>query len=218
MTELLYRSFVPELEIRSAANGGDGRTVDGLAVPFGRPQRISRDLTEQFARGVFNHQLAAAHRVKFSREHLRLGGVLLGRALELRDDTAGLWGAFRVSKTEAGDETLALIEDGALDELSVGFRERPRGNRTLSDGTVERIKADLFEVSVVLAGAYGQSAKVAAVRAAGDDEPLDEDADGDEQGDEHGRDDGDDEGDEGAAARTRRAAQLFAQLPVLPLV
>jgi HK97 family phage prohead protease len=170
MTEALYRSFAPELEIRAASKGGDGRTVDGIAVPFGRPVRIHDGLTEQFARGVANHQLKAAHRIKFARDHLSLGGILLGRALELRDDAAGLWGSFRVSRTAAGDETLTLIEDGALDELSVGFFERRGGSRALEDGTIERTKADFFEVAAVPFGAYGQGAKIKGTRSAEEDE------------------------------------------------
>ncbi|MDN5929481.1 MAG: HK97 family phage prohead protease [Pseudonocardia sp.] len=158
----IIRTFTPDLEIRAAAQGGDGRTVVGIAVPYGRAQRIDPTLVEQFARGAFNHQLNAPHRVRFSREHLTFGGALIGRAVELRDDAAGLWGAWRVSATAAGDETLTLVEDGVLDELSVGFRERQ--NRRLSDGTIERVRADLVEVSVVLSGAYGRGALVEAVR------------------------------------------------------
>lgn len=199
MSELLYRSFVPDLEIRSTAKGGDGRTVDGICVPFGKAMRISSDLTEQFARGSFNHQIKAAHRVKFARGHLSLGGILIGRAGELRDDASGLWGSFRVSKTLTGDETLALIEDGALDELSVGFYERKGGNRTLPDGTLERTRVDLFEVAAVEFGAYGQGAKIKGVRTA---EQMA--AELDEQGGE-GRD------------RARRAAVLLASVPLLSL-
>lgn len=163
MTEILTRAFVPELEVRSSGKGGDGRTIEGLAVPYGQAQRIDFDLTEQFARGAFNHQLRAPNRVKLGREHPLMGGSVIGKAIELRDDAAGLWGAWRVSATPAGDETLTLVRDGVLDELSVAFRERQ--NRTLDDGTVERVKADLFEVSVVLMGAYGRGAVVTGVRA-----------------------------------------------------
>lgn len=159
----LIRTFAPDLEIRAAAQGGDGRTVVGIAVPYGRAQRIDSTLVEQFARGAFNHQLSAPNRVRFSREHMSFGGALIGRAIELRDDAAGLWGAWRVSATPAGEETLTLVADGVLDELSVGFRERQ--NRRLPDGTIERVRADLVEVSVVLSGAYGRGALVEAVRA-----------------------------------------------------
>lgn len=196
MTEII-RSFTPELEIRSAAKGGDGRTVEGIAVPYGRRQVITPDLTEQFARSAFNHQLNAPHRVRFSREHLAYGGALIGKAVELRDDAAGLWGAWRVSATEAGDETLTLVEDGVLDELSVGFQERQ--NRRESDGTITRVKANLVEVSVVLQGAYGRGATVSAVRELhGDPEVVAATCTC------------------GAASRAAQAAQILAGLPILP--
>lgn len=196
MTELI-RAFRPELEIRAAAKGGDGRTVEGIAVPYGKPQRIDSTLVEQFARSAFNHQLSAPNRVKFSREHLSYGGALIGKAIELRDDAAGLWGAWRVSATPVGDETLELLRDGVLDELSVGFRTRQ--DRRLADGTIERVKADLGEVAVVLQGAYGRAALVSAVRRAQDMNEVVAANCGC-----------------GAASRAARAAQILAGLPVLP--
>lgn len=167
MTDTLFRSFSPDLEIRSAAKGGDGRTVVGIAVPYGKPQRIDERLTEQFARGAFKHQIKAAHRVKFAREHMALGGSLIGRLDVMRDDASGLYIEARVAKTPLGDETLALLEDGALNDLSIGFRTRQ--DRRLPGNVIERVTADLREVSVVLEGAYGEGAMVAALRSADED-------------------------------------------------
>lgn len=160
-TGVHFRSFTPELEIRS---GGDGRTIYGIAVPYGRPQQIDSRLTEQWRSGAFDHQLTAARRIPFAREHLKRGGTLIGATQLLRNDAAGLYGEWRVSKTVAGDETLELIKDGALSELSVGFYERQNGQ--LPGGIVERVKADLFEVAAVLQGAFGQLATAAGVRSA----------------------------------------------------
>lgn len=157
---MLYRSFTPDLEVRS---GGDGRTIHGIAVPYGRTINVpSEGIRERFARGAFNHQLRAFNRVSFAREHLPLGGTLIGPVKMLRDDAAGLYFEARASKTPMGDETLELVRDGALREISVGFRERR--NRTVSDqgGPItERVKADATEIAVVRAGAYGQQGAVA---------------------------------------------------------
>lgn len=166
MSAELIRTFCPELEVRSKAKGGDGRTIVGLAVPYNQPQRIDDSLTEEFVRGAFDHQLNAAHRVRFTREHFTLGGTLIGRATMLRDDPSGLYGEFRVSNTPAGEETLELVKDGALSHLSIGFRERPGGNRHLRSGVVQRTKADLFEVAIVMTGAYSDEAVVTGVRSA----------------------------------------------------
>lgn len=160
MTDILFRSFTPDIEVRA---GGDGRTVHGIAVPYGRAQRINSTLTEQFAPGAFNAAVRSAHRVPFARDHLPMGGTLIGRLTELRDDTAGLYFEARVAQTVAGDETLALLRDGALDQVSIGFRAKQ--DRRLPDGTVERVTADLRELAVVLEGAYGQHAMAMGVRA-----------------------------------------------------
>lgn len=162
MAEVIYRAFTPDLEVRTRAKGGDGRTIVGIAVPYDQPMRIDAQLREQFARGAFNAQIRAAHRIPFARDHLPLGGTLIGRTSLLRDDAAGLYGEWRVSATTVGDETLELVRDGALSDLSIGFREG--SNRRLRDGTVERITASLFEVAVVLEGAYGELAGVSGVR------------------------------------------------------
>jgi hypothetical protein len=84
----------------------------------------------------------------------------------LREDAAGLWGSWRVSKTPVGEETLTLVADGVLDQLSVGFRARR--DRMDPDGTTVREKADLVEVAVVLDGAYGSGALISGVRERGD--------------------------------------------------
>lgn len=158
---LHYRSFSPDLEVKTGS-GSDGRTIYGIAVPYNAPTRITADLVEQFSRGAFNHQVNAPQRVKFSREHMALGGTLIGAATLLRDDAAGLYGEWRVSRTPAGDETLELVRDGALDHLSISFRERQ--NARLAGGVIDRKKADLSEVAVVLQGAYGDLATAAGVR------------------------------------------------------
>ncbi|PRX48678.1 prohead peptidase [Prauserella shujinwangii] len=188
MAEVFTRAFTPELEVLTRAKGGDGRTIAGIAVPYGVPQRINPHLTEQFARGAFNAQIRAARRIPFSREHLVLGGTLIGRAVLLRDDPVGLYGEFRVSATPAGEETLELVRDGALEELSVAFREGQ--NKRLPGGVTERITAELREVAVVMEGAYGELAAVAGVRSAAPPEP--------------------------GSPRLDQARQLLAGLPTLP--
>ena len=164
---LIHRAFQPDLEVRSAAKGGDGRTIVGIAVPYNQPQYIDKDLTEEFLPGAFDHQLRAANRVRLTREHHGLGGHLIGRATELRDDARGLYGEFRVSNTPAGDETLELVKDGVLSHLSIGFRQPEGGYRRSRAGVVQRSKVNLFEVSVVMEGAYSDEAVVTGVRSVG---------------------------------------------------
>jgi HK97 family phage prohead protease len=160
--DVIYRAFTPDLEVRAASKGGDGRTIVGIAVPYDKPQRIDGTLTESFTRGSFAHQLAAIHRVPMARKHQAHGGVLIGKTLTAREDAAGLYGEWRVSATPAGDETLTLVKDGVLSHLSIGFREGQ--NRRLPGGVIQRVKAHLTEVAVVEEGAYGDDAAVTEVR------------------------------------------------------
>jgi uncharacterized protein len=159
MTEMLYRSYAPELQVRSV---GDGRTIFGTVVPYNAPARIDDNLVEQFTRGAFSHQLNAPQRVKLAREHVLLGGRVIGAGSLMRDESRGLYMELRVSKTPVGDETLELVRDGALDQLSIMFADRK--SRQLAGGITERVRADLYEVAVVLQGAYGELASVAGVR------------------------------------------------------
>lgn len=159
MTDLIVRSFQPDLEVRTK---GSQRLVSGIAVPYNVEQRIDAQLVEVFRPGAFANQLRAANRVKFTREHMSMGGTVIGKATLLREDEAGLYGEFQVAKTAAGDETLELLREGVLTDLSIGFRE---GQNRSRNGVVERISAALLEVSVVLEGAYGEAAAVSAVRA-----------------------------------------------------
>lgn len=155
-----YRSFGSELEVRS---NSDGRTIYGIAVPWSIPKRITGSLVEQWAPGAFDHQMRSVRRVRFAREHVDMGGTLIGSMTDMRNDAAGLYVELRASRTPVGDETIELAKDGALD-LSIGFHERQ--NRRLPGGITERVSADLFEVAAVLEGAYGELATPAGVRSA----------------------------------------------------
>lgn len=159
----LYRISQDDFQILSREKGGDGRTVVGRAVPYSVNQVINRSLTERFEPGAFAAQLVAGHRVPFTRGHMSQGGVLIGKTLSLEERSDGLYGQWRVSQTPAGDETLELLKDGVLEQLSIGFREMP-GGTTNANGVAVRTRAHLIEVSVVMNGAYGENAAVNEVR------------------------------------------------------
>lgn len=150
------RNYDATLELRA---DGDGRTVVGIAVPYDVEQRIGPNLVEVFRKGVFRNVTRAANRVKLLYQHKT--DAPIGRAIMLEERDGGLYGEFRISKTEAGDEALELIRDGVLSNLSVGFQ--PLEDRKVN-GVINRMKAHLAEVSLVTFGAYGDSASIVAVR------------------------------------------------------
>jgi len=150
------RHYDATFEVRGE---GDGRTIVGIAVPYDVEQRINPGLVEVFRKGVFRDVTRAANRVKLLFQHKT--DTPIGRATMLEERDGGLYGEFRISKTEAGDEALELIRDGVLSNLSVGFqplKDEKRG------GVVNRIRAHLAEVSLVTFGAYGDAANIVAVR------------------------------------------------------
>lgn len=152
------RRYDSELEVRA---DGDGRTICGICVPYDTEARIHPGLVEIFRMGAFEAVTRAAHRVKLLQGHDQQ--VLpLGKATTLREDKKGLYGEFRISKTDIGDQALELVRDGVLTNLSIGFQ--PLKDRKATNGVIERLKAHLAEVSLVTFGAYGEAASISSVR------------------------------------------------------
>ena len=158
---VLHRASFAAVEIRAA---GDGRTIVGCAVPFDKPTDVG-GYREQFTRGAFARTIAerGAGRVKVLAQHAASVNPI-GRAVVLREDPAGLHVELKISRTQLGDECLALVADGALDGLSIGFQPL-RAVHNPSTGVVERTEVRLDEISLVSFPAY-DGARVLAVRAA----------------------------------------------------
>lgn len=168
----LSREFVADIEIRA---DGTGRTVHGIVVPYGQVARVSDggpSYDEMFAPGAFARDLAARagdfSRVKLLFQHDSNNPI--GRAVNLREDAAGLYGEFQITPEAArGGEALSLLRDGVLDSFSVGFRPLAHERQ---GATVVRTKAALREASLVTFPAY-QGALVSGLRAlAAEDQPA----------------------------------------------
>lgn len=178
MMELLYRSFaVEDLAVRDAYNEGDGRTVEGLLVPFGKvadvadigPNGVVR-YREMFRFGAFDRAEAVPHRVVLAYGHSESFGDRLGHAIELRQSVEGLHAVFRLDASRAAAARDALsTSHGAL---SIGFTTIDPRPRTEREGDViERRAVHLFHVAAVPKGAYAEAA-VGSIRA---EAMLDED-------------------------------------------
>lgn len=162
MTKSITRHFEPDLEVRAA---GGGRTITGIVVPFDRVARVSDGgpaYDEMFRKGSFAKTIAErGGRVKLLSQHNSSSNPL-GRATMLREDAAGLYGEFQVSKTRDGDDALELVRDGALDSFSVGFAPV---NHVTEKGVTVRTEVKLREASLVTFPAY-EGALVTGVRSA----------------------------------------------------
>jgi uncharacterized protein len=157
-----------EFEIERAADGAIGRTITGQAVPYGVPVDIpSEGIREQFDHGAFAHQLSNLHRVPLTYRHQSQGGEVVGRLASGEELATGLRVHAQASDTTLGRDVLTLVRDGAVTQLSVGFRAKAGWSRV--DGTLtRRQRANLFEVAIVPEGAYGRHAAVTGVRSMGD--------------------------------------------------
>ena len=132
-----------------AAEEGDGRTLEGVAVPY--DSIISTwDGAETFDPDCVFEESESA---KLCYQHAELIGAIT--SAENRDD--GLHITARIADTQLGRDAVALMDEGALDSLSVGFV--PLEDERDENNVTHRRRVRLLEVSLVSRPAY-QNAKV----------------------------------------------------------
>jgi uncharacterized protein len=124
--------------------GAEG-VFSGYASVFGRAD-LGRDVVE---RGAFAASLrrrgAGGIRMLFQHDP----ASPIGRWLAIREDEKGLYVRGQLSREAAkAREVLALMRDGALDGLSIGFRT-VRAKSEAATGLRRILEADLWEISVV---------------------------------------------------------------------
>ncbi len=129
-----FRPFHTDLQLARDANG-EQRIVRGIAVPWDEWIDVYGDgwLWESFQKGAVDHQFSELQRIKTADRHMYRGGTLIGVTRTAKNDAKGLYWEGLVAKTPAGDNALELVKNGALDQLSVGFREREDGNTFAPD-------------------------------------------------------------------------------------
>jgi HK97 family phage prohead protease len=146
----------------------DQGTVDVKLVPYEVECELGPGIWEVFSRGAFASAVGNPSRCKMTdQQHNR--AVVIGNAVELRDEQDGHYGRLRIADTVAGRDVLTLLRAGVLDEMSVEFAPVRKSMHVINrDGGVllRHDKATLLGVSPVSAGAYGQDARLLSVRAA----------------------------------------------------
>jgi uncharacterized protein len=151
----MERKFVDAALAGIEADG----TFSGYASLFGQAD-LGRDVVE---RGAFAASLrrrgAAGIRMLFQHDPAQP----IGRWLTIREDEKGLFVKGKIARDAAkAREVLALMRDGALDGLSIGFRT-VRARREAGTGLRRILEADLWEISIVtfpmLPGARVESVK-----------------------------------------------------------
>jgi len=155
MSELvIHRSAVTALE-----PVGDGWTVHGLAVPYGREQAVSDDgketYLEGFLDGSFTRDVGKGGRWVnlMLGHHGDDGDRFLGRCVALEEDSQGLWPSFRLDRNHPRAEA---ARSGELTGWSVSARVYRSRSSVRSDGTrvVWREVCGLSHVAATAAPQY----------------------------------------------------------------
>lgn len=140
------------------------RTIELIVIPYDAEALVGWDgrmVTETIARGAFDGIERRANRVRANRDHVLERTV--GRAVALhpgRDE--GLVAEIRIARTDLGDETLTLADDGCLD-ASAGFLPMPGGMQWEGRDAYTVTKAWLGHIALTPEPAY-ETARVLAVR------------------------------------------------------
>ncbi|WP_234683978.1 HK97 family phage prohead protease [Bradyrhizobium monzae] len=144
-------------------------TISGYAISWNRPAIIAGAWEERFARGAFDSHLAENPDVAAlwahdpSRPLARVGNG----TLKLRSDNAGLYFAITPNTdSPLGQEAIAMVGSETVNEMSVSFS--PEIEEWEDSGGLPRrliTRARLYEVSVVLWGAFGRDTSARLSRA-----------------------------------------------------
>jgi uncharacterized protein len=151
---VLIREVATGLQVRGDP---EQRVLFGPVLPWNTEARVldrGRLVVETFERGALANNDPG--RVPLTALHPRDNQQLpIGVTVELEERDDAAWGAWRVSKTAAGDEVLSLAADGVPLGLSIGFRELAGGSRWSPDyRRVVRTRAELDHIAVVRTPAY----------------------------------------------------------------
>jgi uncharacterized protein len=118
---------------------------EGYASLFGVPDGGG----DVVAKGAFAASLRRIPPTKVRLLYQHFAHEPIGVWEEIREDARGLYVRGRlVTEVQRGRECMALIRDGALDGLSIGFRTR-RATRDPSTGYRILNEIELWEISVV---------------------------------------------------------------------
>jgi HK97 family phage prohead protease len=138
MTDLQYSAPLAIDEVKAA---GDSWSVSGYVATFGNVD-LGGDVV---MRGAFDETLADGHKVKFLFAHDMTKP--LGVPNSFKIDDKGLFGTFKISKTQLGEDVHTLLKDGAIDSFSMGYFTEDAEYDDV--GTRLLKKVELVEASVV---------------------------------------------------------------------
>jgi len=143
-----------------------GRTIEGYAAVFGNIDLVQ----DRIDQGAFSKTLQErGGKIKFLWQHDTK--TPLGRVMEMHEDQHGLWFKAIVSDTQQGRDALALLKDGAIEGMSIGYEPIVHEYQKFNGQTIRALKElRLHEISLVTLAANPE-AQVTALK---DAEPAPE--------------------------------------------
>lgn len=135
--------------------------ISGFAIQWNQPALIAGAFEERFARGAFDKSLREHPDVAalWAHDPSRPLGRVGNGSLKLRSNSIGLWFELTPNvNAPLGQEAVATIGAGTVNEVSIGFA--PEIEEWDDSGDLPRrliTRARLFELSLVLWGAYGKA-------------------------------------------------------------
>lgn len=168
------------LKLKNSGLGLDVKAVgdDGVIEGYASAWNVVDSYEEVVAPGAFKISLAKAKREKRTVKMLYQhdSHQPIGVWDELTEDATGLRVKGRLLKdvSPKAAETYGLIREGALDELSIGYREIETKKDPGQPGVLILKQLELREVSIVTFGALGRAAHIDSVKSilAGGDLPT----------------------------------------------
>lgn len=153
------------IEIKAAFSVSDEGMIEGIAWPFGTPDRVGDEILP----GAFTKAI----------------GPIPMMAFHDQKETVGVWdsisetaqglvvkGRLLVNQVARAKEILALVKEKALPALSIGFATRKASPRRGGGRTISEL--DLMEISIVAVGAHpGALITSAKAAAAGKESDMD---------------------------------------------
>ena len=128
------------------------RTFEGLASTFGNIDRGGDTVVFGAYRKTLEEWRRSGRSLPLLDQH-DYGSVVrtrLGKLLDARETSGGLWTKWKVFRTRAGNDLLAMLEDEGIDGLSIGYTVEDYENVTLNGKSVRALKQiNLLEVSAV---------------------------------------------------------------------
>jgi HK97 family phage prohead protease len=112
------------------------RRIEGYASTFGNIDGNNDIVLKGAYTRTLEHELPAG-RIKVKRNH----EALIGKPVHAEQDTKGLLTVSQISDTPLGNETLTLVQDGVIDEMSIGFFTEEKAYAQHDGKRVREIKA-----------------------------------------------------------------------------